>query len=265
MHLKRILSAALLLPPLTLLIVYGAPFHLFLLCALAIALGLREFYALAEAKGLKPLKALGIAGGWILSLALFQGSGAVGIASALLVMATLSALFFFADPKDALPRAAATVLGVFYVAGLLSFPPLLRKLPGGEGYVLSLLFITWVADTGAFYVGSCLGRRRLCPSVSPHKTVEGFLGGLLGSILASLVAKRWLLGFGFFHALALGLLLGLLGQLGDLCESVLKRSAGAKDSGALIPGHGGLLDVVDSLLFTGPAMYLYLRVIESWR
>lgn len=261
MHLKRILSAALLLPPLALLIVYGTPFHLFLLCAFAITLGLHEFYALAEVKGTKPLKALGILGGWILSFTLFRGSGVeAGIASALLVMATLSALFFFADPKDALPRAATTVLGVFYVAGLLSFPALLRRLPGGGGYVLSLLLITWVTDTGAFYVGSFFGRRRLCPSVSPHKTVEGFLGGLLGSILASLVAERWLLGFGFFHASALGLLLGLLGQLGDLSESVLKRSAGVKDSGALIPGHGGLLDVIDSLLFTGPAMYLYLTL-----
>lgn len=260
MHLKRILSAVFLLPPLVLLIVYGTPFHLFLLIAFAIALGLQEFYALAEAKGIKPLKALGIVGGWGLSWALFQGKGEVGLASALLIMATLSLLFFVADPKDALPRAAVTVLGIFYVAGLLSFPALLRKQPGGKGSVLSLLFITWMTDTWAFYVGSLLGRRRLCPSVSPHKTVEGFFGGLLGSLLASLVAERWLLGIGLFHALALGLLLGLLGQLGDLSESVLKRSAGAKDSGALIPGHGGLLDVIDSLLFTGPAMYLYLTL-----
>ncbi|MFN3476277.1 MAG: phosphatidate cytidylyltransferase [Candidatus Methylomirabilales bacterium] len=261
MHLKRIFSAAFLLPPLVLLIVYGTPFHLFLLIAFAIALGLQEFYALAEAKGIKPLKTLGIVGGWILSFALFRGRGVeAGLASAFLIMATLSVLFFVADPKDALPRAAVTVLGVFYVAGLLSFPALLRKRPGGEGSVLSLLLITWMTDTGAFYVGSLLGRRRLCPSVSPQKTVEGFFGGLLGSLLASLVAERWLLGIGFFHALALGLLLGLLGQLGDLAESVLKRSAGTKDSGALIPGHGGLLDVIDSLLFTGPAMYLYLTL-----
>lgn len=268
MHLKRILSAVVFLPPLFFLVKFGTPFHFFLVLSVAIATGLHEFYTMAEAKGLKPVRALGVAGGLGLSFTSFYGDGGtIAAIPALLMMVTLLALLLIVrDLKEAVERAAVTYFGTFYIGGLLSFPILLRKLPEGEGYILSLLLITWAGDTGALYVGKLLGRRKLYPAVSPNKSVEGLLGGLASSLLASLLAHRWLLqdlGHGFFQSLGLGLFLGLLGQLGDLSESMLKRSMGAKDSGRLIPGHGGIMDVMDSVLFAGPAFYVYLRITRG--
>lgn len=265
MHLKRVLSVVLLLPPLLLLIAFGTPFHFFLLLSVAIVMSLYEFYRMVHAWGVRPLKALGILGGWGLSFSLFQGDGReASLVMALLTMATLIVLLLAREPKEALERAAVTLFGVLYVAGLLSFSSLLRAMPGGKGYIFYLLLIVWAGDTGALYVGKGLGRRRLCPSISPHKTAEGLLGGLACSLLASLLAKGWVVkDLSYTQCLGLGLLLGLLGQAGDLCESLLKRSMGAKDSGTLIPGHGGLLDVIDSLLFAAPALYLYLTLARG--
>ncbi len=126
-----------------------------------------------------------------------------------------------------------------------------------------LVLVTWAGDTGAFYVGSTMGKRLLCPSISPRKTVEGSVGGLVCSIVASGLAKLWFWeGLGAVEVVVMGLGLGAMGQVGDLCESMLKRSFGVKDTGALIPGHGGLLDRVDSLLFTAPV--LYVAALAGW-
>ncbi len=260
MHRRRFLSAAVLLPPFVLLVYLGTPFQFFLLVSVAILAGLIEFYAMARAGGMDPLQPLGVVAGLSLSGILFFNASGPWLASALagLVIALLIGLLVGAgDPKGAAPRLSITLLGVVYVAGLLSFPALLRAMDQGRTYVFYLALVTWAGDTGAFYAGTMLGRHRLAPSISAHKTVEGGLGGLVCSVLASCLAKAWFwdkLGLG--QSLALGLGLGVMGQIGDLCESMLKRSFGVKDAGGLIPGHGGLLDRVDSLLFTGPVLFL---------
>lgn len=144
----------------------------------------------------------------------------------------------------------------------------------GKECLFTLLLITWIGDSGAYIIGTKWGRRKLIPRISPKKSIEGAGGGLVFSLLAALLtrwffviplASKWFnpLDLSITHYVVLGLLLGAVGQVGDLAESLLKRDANVKDSSRIIPGHGGLLDVIDSLLFTAPVMYYYtIYVIE---
>jgi phosphatidate cytidylyltransferase len=263
MHLKRILSAVVFLPLFYLLVRYGSANLFFYILSFAVLVGLYEFFALLESRGIRPLKFLGFVGGWALSLLMYSARfdrDDLLLFSALLVVSFLVSLLCSQD--DFLVRiqgAGATLLGVLYLSLLLSFLALLRKLPEGATYIYYLFAVTWAGDAGAFYFGIHFGRHRLCPTLSPGKSVEGSIAGLLSSLGGSLLAK-WCFfpRLGIIHALVLGILLGIAGQLGDLSESMLKRSFAVKDSGSLIPGHGGFLDRADSLLFTGPFLYFYV-------
>jgi phosphatidate cytidylyltransferase len=208
--------------------------------------------------------------GWILTLFLLGGA--------------LSAAVFRRGPGGGPLRATSiTVAGMLYVAGTLAFALLLRHLPdeaarraGGvaeplDGTLLLLfpLVAVWVGDSAAYFAGSRWGRRKLRPSVSPAKTVEGGVAGLVGSVLAGALFGGVLLsdipGYGLsaFSGAWIGLAIGFTGQLGDLAESLLKREAGVKDSGRLLPGHGGVLDRFDGLLLALPLAYL-LIVLHGW-
>ncbi len=134
----------------------------------------------------------------------------------------------------------------------------------GSGLVLLALGLAWLADTGAYFAGRFFGRRKLYEAVSPKKTVEGALGGLLGSIVWAVVASLWFLrgALPLVHAIPLAIVAGVLGQAGDLGESLLKRSTGVKDSGAIVPGHGGVLDRVDALIVTAALVFLYAVWVE---
>ncbi len=149
-------------------------------------------------------------------------------------------------------------MGFLYVPLLLAHLMLLRHLPFGIQWILLLLIIVMSGDSAAYYSGSAWGKTKLYPQVSPKKSVEGSIGGLLGSLAGALVAKlTFFPQLNFIDCIATAVLLGVLGQLGDLFESLLKRSCGVKDSGAIFPGHGGILDRLDSLLFAGPAAFYY--------
>jgi phosphatidate cytidylyltransferase len=159
---------------------------------------------------------------------------------------------------------ALTLLGVCYCAWLLGHAIWLRDLPAGAGLILFVLGVTWVGETAAFFVGRRWGRWKLAPQVSPGKTVEGALAQLVASVAVALgVAAAAPLPLTPFHAVGVGVTLGVLGQLGDLAESFLKRSAATKDASGLLPGHGGLLDRLDSLLFNVPALYYYWKLVAS--
>jgi phosphatidate cytidylyltransferase len=180
----------------------------------------------------------------------------------LVVVAVVLAMWRRAEPGEMLRFTVNTVFPVLLVALGLAYLVRLRAMPGEDGEdLLMLLFVCVIfADTAAYYVGSRVGRRRLAPVLSPNKTWEGALAGLLASIVGALIAEMWFyqrLPLG--HALALGLLLGLAACLGDLAESLLKRAAGVKDASQLLPGHGGVLDRTDSLLFAGPLLFYYYR------
>ncbi|MBI3602964.1 MAG: phosphatidate cytidylyltransferase [Nitrospirae bacterium] len=176
----------------------------------------------------------------------------------------LSRLFATREMKHGLADAAVLIFGVLYIGLAMGHLLLTRALAGGEFLIFFLVIVTWAGDTGAYYAGIRLGRRKLAPVISPNKTVEGLIGGLLLATLVAVGARFWFLpSFSLADCLAAGLLLTVAGTLGDLAESVLKRSAGVKDSGALIPAHGGMLDRLDSLLFAAPAFYYYVTLVKG--
>jgi len=153
---------------------------------------------------------------------------------------------------------ANTLFGAIYVGWLLGYAIWLQGRVSGPQLVLFLVGVTWAGESAAYLVGSSMGRHRLAPILSPRKTVEGAIAQVLVSVAAALALAAWLLpACGLAGAAGAGVLLGVIGQVGDLVESAIKRSIGTKDTGGLIPGHGGMLDRIDSLLFNAPALYLY--------
>jgi phosphatidate cytidylyltransferase len=180
-----------------------------------------------------------------------------------------------------------TIFGVMYVSWLMGHLILLISVPYGKVYTFVLFFSTWVGDGAAYIVGRKIGKRKLIPRISPNKTVEGAVAGLATTLLAvvalktvefreplsyyiringsQLDFKELMPGFSYLDAIILGFLISAFGQIGDLSESLIKRDAGVKDSGGIFPGHGGALDVIDSLIFTGPVMYYYWFFIVSGR
>jgi len=243
--------------------------------------GLMEFYGLARKRGLPCFPGCGLAGGLLLMVGTFlHCTGQLGIhgsparvndfeTSFLIVFVLgLAVRLLLAGPTgQGIPALAVSLLGLMYVPWLLNFIQKIHFFPGIEGkgkyYVLYFLVVTKLSDTGAYVVGSLCGRHKLAPRLSPGKTWEGLVGALGLSTaaslsLAALLGDR-LPGMQPVHALILGLVLGAGAVVGDLIESLLKREAGVKDSGRWFPGIGGLLDLLDSLLFNAPLMYLYLR------
>jgi phosphatidate cytidylyltransferase len=158
-------------------------------------------------------------------------------------------------------RACALGFGPLFVVVPLTLLAVMKKTLGdaGPGFVLLTLGLGWLADTVAYFAGRLFGRRKLYEAVSPKKTIEGAIGGLLGSVLWAVLAALWFLrgALPLAHAVPLALVAGVLGQAGDLAESLLKRSTGVKDSGAIVPGHGGVLDRVDAVIMTTMVVYLY--------
>jgi phosphatidate cytidylyltransferase len=159
-------------------------------------------------------------------------------------------------------NSAVLFWGVLYVSWLLNHLIMIRKFPQGQSLILALLLITWLGDTLAYLVGGIIGRHKLCPSISPNKSIEGAVAAIIGSLIGAYISIRWLnISIPKAHIFFIGISLGVLGIMGDLTESFFKRSAGVKDSGIIMPGHGGILDRIDSLLFTAPAFYYYLTLI----
>jgi len=258
---KRVLSAAVFLP-LFYLVVRLPPGFFDALIAVACVLALLELYRLAAAGGMRCNRAAGI----LLALAVLYSFSdpqrfpvSLPLVAGVVIVPVLS-LLGRRPFEESLGSDAATVFAALFLGTLLGYQIGLRRLGDelGGDLVFLLFLVVWAGDAAAYYVGSALGRRPLSPRISPRKTLEGALAGAAASLLAALVARAW-----FFpqlriaDCLAIGLLLSGAGVLGDLVESMWKRGAGAKDSASLVPGHGGVLDRCDSLLFGGPILYYY--------
>lgn len=260
MHLKRWISGLILGPSLILFIVFAPPWLFLLFILLVIYLGLREFYALSPAPMSPREKGAGFILAFLLAIALSSRDPRC------FLFTLVFALFWFLigallQPEEfplRVEKASRHLLGLLYIALLLAHFVLMRKMDTGRILILFTLVAVYFGDTTAFYIGRAYGKKKLAPRISPGKTVEGGLGAVAGSVAGAVISK--LLFFPqlpLVHALILGAAVGVIGQLGDLWESLLKRSAQAKDSGALIPGHGGLLDRIDSVLFAAPLVYYY--------
>ena len=175
-----------------------------------------------------------------------------------LVLLTL-ALFSGFELAAAFQSAVSGFFGAAYVGGLMGFLIAIRMWGGGEDFLMMLLIIIWAGDSFAYFAGRSFGRHKLSPTVSPNKTWEGAVAGFVFGIIAAVICKfTFIPQIQVVHAIGLGAVVGIFGQIGDLCESMIKRAAKVKDSGGIIPGHGGMLDRIDSLLFGAPAMYYYL-------
>ena len=256
---QRLLSALVGIPVLIALVLWG-PGWLFTVVVLLFAIGAQlELYRMFAGAGVEADRGAGLALGALVVLA-FGANRPVLLPLALsLAVIVVVALGLRRDTvsERAWTGVTLTLLGVCYCAWLLGHLIWLRALPGGRMLTLLALGVTWCGESAAYFVGRRFGRRPLAPRVSPGKTVEGGVAQLIASVVTA-VAGAPLAGLPIAEAAAIGVLLGAVGQIGDLSESFLKRSAGAKDAGHLIPGHGGVLDRLDSLLFNVPALYYWL-------
>lgn len=259
----RVLTAAVAAPLLLAVLFWAPPWAWFALTLTACALASLELFAMTHV-GDRVSQWVGVATTCGVSAALYFGSSNPRVLMALIaavpVVALLMPLWRPGNIDSAGTRMLAGLAGPWYVGGLLTTLALLRRdaTIGGPETVAMALTIAWFGDTGGYFFGKYLGRRKLYPLISPKKTVVGFFGSLLGSVLGvSLAHFTYLPALPLAAGIALGLVAGTVGQLGDLVESLLKRSTGIKDSGALLPGHGGLLDRIDALLLVGPIVFLY--------
>jgi phosphatidate cytidylyltransferase len=169
------------------------------------------------------------------------------------------------DPRSALLNASSVSLGILYIGWLFGRHLIrLRQMPETDGrhLVFLLIGITWSGDIGAYLVGTRFGKHKVIPAISPGKSVEGYAAGIVFSCITALVIRHWLLSdIKLLHVVILGIGLTIIGQIGDLAESLLKRGANVKDSGRLMPGHGGILDRCDSMIFIAPALYYYVSLL----
>ncbi len=263
MHWKRWLTALLLIPPLVLLILKGNP-SLFAIAVAAIAiLSLWEYFRIVYHAHEPKVPAIVVwwvylcAGFMMVAVHRQHLIGLMAILALNLVGAALISIFRFKISQDAPIVALKAVFGLVYIPLLLSFLIPLRYGADGPLWIIFLLWVVAWGDTGALYTGTYLGRHKLCPAVSPKKTVEGAIGGLGANVVFG-----WLFKVLFFNTMSgitcitFALVVGAVGQAGDLFESEFKRAAGIKDSSNLLPGHGGLLDRLDALLFAAPVGYL---------
>jgi phosphatidate cytidylyltransferase len=268
---ERAITAAVLVPALLIVLAIGG-YALAIAIAVITLLAAREVFQLLDGSGHPTFPLLGTALALTVVLdatfpEVLEGSGLLLIAIGIILVAV--AAFSRVDPRDGLTTWMATVFGAIYV-GLLAFvirlghvaPPVpatapLEVLGAERGWILLLILAVWSYDTGAYLVGRQFGNERFLTHISPSKTYAGLIGGVVATTIVVTVFL-WALGQPFLHGFVLGPLTALAAQAGDLAESMLKRAAGAKDSGTLIPGHGGMLDRVDSFLFAAPVVTLYV-------
>lgn len=261
---KKVWAAVFFVPPIIVLIIAGPPAVLPLMVLLATYFGLREFYNLALPHSRPVERILGIGLGLIFSaLMAFGGAGWMAPFLVFLLLC-LSVLFMVTseDLSSTILNLGVTLFGIVYIGFLLSHVSLIRNIPGGKAWALFLITTVWAGDISAYFCGSRFGKHKLYPKISPKKTVEGLIGAVIGSILVALSFSQLFipqLEKGLCILIAIGL--GILGQVGDFTESMLKRSAQVKDSGSLIPGHGGMLDRLDSFLFSAPFLYYLLLTL----
>ncbi len=260
---KRVV-VVLALAPIVLALLFVAPpavFKLFILGCVFLCLW--EFFRITSYSKRQMIFGIGLGGLHAAFILFFPWTGELLLLEHSFILMALAILFVFLAQKHfegSFSQLGFSFFGIFYAGSLTAFVGLLRDFPQGDYLILLLLGMTWLNDTAAYFFGHYWGKRRLASHISPGKTVEGFLGGFLGTALGF-----FLFGALFKNPISIGqgipliVAIGIVGPMGDLSESLLKRNFGVKDSGTMIPGHGGILDRVDALLFTAPVFYAVLK------
>ena len=247
------------------LVLWGGYIGVELLVLVVMLIAVDEFSRMAT-PGLhrRTLLVLGLAGGLIYGVMVWGAPGQLPMAFACAILAIMIvALFTVHEPAKGADITAKWIVGLLYVPFLVAFIPILRQRPDGIAWLFLLLVVTWAGDTGAYFAGKAWGKTKLLERVSPKKTIEGAIGGAVAAVVGALCVKAvGLESVSWVHVAVMAIVLDVAGVLGDLVESQWKRAFGVKDSGWIMPGHGGLLDRVDSLLFSAPAAVLYLHVFQ---
>jgi len=267
---KRILTAAVGIPVVVYIVAFGGVVVFFLFIFAVLLVGLWEFFKMTIPAASRVVMGLGLAlGAAVLASAYHDADVTMLARQSMLPGAcalSFAALFWYhmssrsASLRDASLIVMAQFCGIMYVAFLGSYLVLLRGRPDGVQLVFLLVLVAWAGDTGAFTFGTWMGKHQLSTRISPKKTIEGALGGLVCGVLIAVVCKLFFLQkLSLLHCLMIGFGLNITNQFGDLCESFIKRACDVKDSGTLFPGHGGVLDRIDSLLFAGPFLYYYVN------
>jgi len=259
----RVITAGVGVPIIILAIWFGDPWFSLLIAAAALA-GTYEFYHMANFDRREPLIYFGLL--WTLALVLsphYRNPDVLPIVITAAMLVSLIWLLRHPSREKAFRDWAWTIVGALYVGWMLSYWLSLRGLADGQNWVYLAMFTTFANDTGAFFIGRARGKRKLAPTISAAKTWEGAIGGLISAILAAIAIAMVLslvsrFTFKYWQIILLGFLVSLFAQLGDLVESLLKRNMGVKESGNLLPGHGGILDRFDSLIFVGAVVYYYV-------
>ncbi|MGM0415506.1 MAG: phosphatidate cytidylyltransferase [Thermodesulfobacteriota bacterium] len=259
----RIITALIALPLIVVLTLFASTGLFFAVTLVVVALAVLEALHVFRPRADMPLKGLVLAGGLGVYTAIcwYPASFAQVFSVCFLLLGTFY-LLRFRDVILVIHDCAVVLLVWAYVPVLFSYIVLLHALPDGHKLVFLVLLMTMVCDSSAYFAGTRWGKHRLYPAVSPKKSIEGAVGGICGAIIAAL-ASRWIYlpEFSIIAVVGFGIVIGVFAQVGDLFESLLKRSAQVKDSGQLFPGHGGMLDRLDSLLFAFPLAYLYVKMV----
>jgi phosphatidate cytidylyltransferase len=263
-HMERWITGVIAIPTLFGIIAYGGRESFAVLIIMASLAGMYEYNRMVFGKGVSAEKTLTIAISILILLAAISGNMSLLVSLIVFSVMTVLMLNLLRIRKKGLDMTPAgrVIFGVLYIPLLMSHFIMIRRTSSGILWVFFILVLAFAGDIAAYYIGRRLGRRKLLPEVSPGKTVEGTIGLIAGSVVGCLLFRQW-----FFpmltvtHAVILGLVGSVVGQLGDLSESALKRAAGVKDSGVLLPGHGGILDRLDCLMFITPFVFYYQEFV----
>lgn len=270
MFIQRLITSILTIAAIIVIIFYLPNWVFGLVATALICLGVYEFYSMIEKKGIFIYKYFGILISSLIPITISMNFELTKSWELFFIVCLCLIMFIlqFARPdsSEAITGISTTLFGIFYISWLFSFLIKTRfitdsYLPDGRLLVSFLIMTTKAGDIGAYLLGTRFGKHVLIPRISPKKTIEGFIAAVIFSILSALAWTSVLRGFTFLHILSLGAIFGILGQVGDLSESLIKRDCQVKDSGRFFPGLGGVLDVIDSVLFTAPIFYFYIKLL----
>jgi phosphatidate cytidylyltransferase len=260
MHFKRLIVAAVLLPALYFYIMYLPQVYFFFLLISVSLVAMSEFYHMYRVTGIFRYAGL-LSGISILGVSYMYHDHLMDIAAISVMILMVMRLLFKRDPVTSLADIAPLIVGLVYVPFLFSFQAELRKI--GPEWIIFLYASVWASDSMAYYIGKGIGKRKLYMEVSPNKTVAGAAGSLIGGITGAFILKALIVPqITATTAFFIGATIGIISVIGDLIESMFKRDAGVKDSGVIIPGHGGILDKIDGSLFAGPVLYWVLTALS---